>query len=76
MEMLLIPNNIELIHCEEEAQTIIVILVFLQTHPDIGKQDLFSTMDVDCSCRDNMVAVIQSFSIRHPKYNIERNSYF
>ena len=28
MEMSLIPNNMELIHCEEEAQTVIVILVF------------------------------------------------
>ena len=50
--------------------------VFLQTHPDVDKQDLFSTTDVDCSRRDNMVADIQSFSIRHPKYNVESNSYF
>ncbi len=28
IEMSLIPNNMELIHCEEEAQAVIVILVF------------------------------------------------
>ena len=30
MEMLLIPNNMELNHCKEEAQVVIVILVFFQ----------------------------------------------
>jgi len=50
--------------------------VFLQTHPDVDEQDLFSTTGVDGSRRDSMVAVIQLFSIRHPKYNVEHNSYF
>ena len=49
---------------------------FLQTHPDVDEQDLFSTTDVDCSRRDSMVADLQSFSIRRPKYNVESNSYF
>ncbi len=49
---------------------------FLQTHPYVEEQDLFSTTDVDCSRRDSMVAELQSFSIRHPKYNVESNSYF
>ena len=49
---------------------------FLQIHPDVDEQDLFSTTDVDCSRCDSMVADLQSFSIRHPKYNIESNSYF
>jgi hypothetical protein len=40
--------------------------------------DLFSTTDVDCSRRDSMVADLQLFSIRRPKYkiDIESNSYF
>ena len=50
--------------------------VFLQTHPDVDEQDLFSTTDVDSSRRDSMVADLQSFSIRRPKFNVERNSYF
>ena len=49
---------------------------FLQTHPDVDEQDLFSTTGVDCSRRNSMVADIQSFSIRHTKYNVECNSYF
>ena len=50
--------------------------VFLPTHPDVDEQDLFSTTDVNRSRRDSMVADLQSFSIRRPKFNVERNSYF
>ena len=49
---------------------------FFQIHPDVDVQDLFSTTDVHCSRRDSMVADLQSFSIRRPKYNGESNSYF
>ena len=49
---------------------------FLPTHPDVDKQDLFSTTDVDSSRCNSIVADLQSFSIRRPKFNVERNSYF
>jgi hypothetical protein len=49
---------------------------FLPTHPDVDEQELFSTTYVDSSRRDSMVAGIQLFSIRHPKFNVEHNSYF
>ena len=50
--------------------------VILQAHPAVDEQDLFSTTDIDCSRRDSMVADIQLFSIRRPKYFAERNRYF
>ncbi len=49
---------------------------FLPTHPDVDEQELFSTTDVDSSRHDNIVADLQSFAIRRPQYNVERNSYF
>jgi hypothetical protein len=49
---------------------------FLPTHPDVDKQELFSTTDVNSSRPDSIVADIQSFSIRGPKFNMEHNSYF
>jgi hypothetical protein len=49
---------------------------FLPTYPDVDEQELFSTTDVDSSRRDNIVADLQSFSIRRPVYNVVRNSYF
>ncbi len=49
---------------------------FLPTHPDVEEQELFSTTDVISSLRNSMVADIQLFSIRHPKFNVEHNSYF
>jgi hypothetical protein len=49
---------------------------FLPTRPDVDEQELFSTTDVDSSRCDNIVADLQSFAIRRPQYNVERNSYF
>jgi hypothetical protein len=49
---------------------------FLPTHPDVEEQELFSTTDVNSSHCNNMVADIQLFSIRRPKFNVEHNNYF
>jgi hypothetical protein len=49
---------------------------FLPTYPDVDEQELFSTMDVDSSRCNSIIADLQSFSIRSPVYNVERNSYF
>ncbi len=49
---------------------------FLPTHPDVEEQELFSTTDVNSSRRDSIFADIQLFSIRRPKFSVERNSYF
>jgi hypothetical protein len=48
---------------------------FLATQSDADEQILFSTTDIDSSRRDSMVADIESFSIRRPVYNVERNEY-
>jgi hypothetical protein len=47
----------------------------LRTQSDIVEQALFSTADIDSSRRDSIVADLESFSIRHPVYNVECNEY-
>ena len=48
---------------------------FLATQANADEQILFSTLDVDSSRLDSMVADIESSSIRCPEYNVERNEY-
>ncbi len=49
--------------------------VSLPTQSNVDKQALFSTTDIDSSCHDSIVADLESFSIRRPVYNAERNEY-
>jgi hypothetical protein len=44
---------------------------FLTTQSNFDKQILFSTTEIDCSCRDSILADIEPFSIRRPVYNVE-----
>ncbi len=74
MLMLLIHNSMELSHYKEEAQTVIVIL-FLPTQSKVVEQALLSTTDIDSSRHDSIVAGLESFPIRRPVYNVERNEY-
>jgi hypothetical protein len=46
---------------------------FLPTQSNIVEQALFSTMNIDSSRRDSIVADLESFSIRRPVYDVERN---
>ncbi len=48
---------------------------FLPTQFDVDKQALFSMTDIGSSRHDNIVADLESFSIRHPVYNVECNEY-
>jgi hypothetical protein len=47
----------------------------LATQSDAEKQILFSTTDIDSSRHNCVVAELESFSIRHPVYNVEHNEY-
>ncbi len=75
MVMLFLPKAMELSHYKKEAQMVIVNLVFLPTQSDLFEQALFSMTDINNSHRDSIVADLESFSIRCPVYNVERNEY-
>jgi hypothetical protein len=46
---------------------------FLTTQSNVVEQALFSMADIDSSRRNSIVADLESFSIRRPVYNVERN---
>jgi hypothetical protein len=48
---------------------------FLITQSDFDEHILFSTTESDGSHHDSILADIESFSIRRPVYNVERNEY-
>jgi hypothetical protein len=48
---------------------------FLPTQSNVVEQALFSTMDIDSSHRNSIVADLESFSIRRLVYNVEHNEY-
>ncbi len=48
---------------------------FLATQSNFDEQILFSTTEIDSSHHEGIVADLESFSIRHPVYNVEHNEY-